>query len=159
MPTPDVAHTLSAPEAFKAWADGGKSVVEAIAALIIAGATAFGVSRYGAAARAEERQLEASRAATEVTIAQQFTTLMQMAEGWGALRPDGTHASVGLASQRAAVHSTVRLVQTHPPLRDSAIRGLGTLSETASMTRMHADFNSALATLNTLPSSLSIASK
>lgn len=118
-----------------------------VAALLIAFATLRGVGQYSIAAKAEVRARRSAEVETETKIAQQFTSLMRTAEGFSEEGP----TVIGLASQRSAILSVVRLVRLHRTLKDAALEGLKTLQGTGNMDRVKAQLGRAVADIEALP--------
>jgi hypothetical protein len=125
-------------EAFEAF----KNLAEGISALAVSLAAAWGVTKYSTASKAETRASKTLEIETELNISERFDNLMRIAEGFG-----GVSGPVGLASQRAAIRSIVRITGLHPSLRSSALAGLKTLVATPSMDDVRADIRDAISEL------------
>ena len=117
-----------------------EKIATSVSAIAVAAAALLGVRQYRTAALAEARMRDSASVENETKIAQQFDALMKTAEGFG---PNGPIA-IGLASQRAAFRSIVRLVVLHPPLKDAALAGLRALREAAPMAPNHTQLDTAI---------------
>lgn len=117
-----------------------QKLADTVSVLAVGGAAVWGVSKYSAAAKAEERARKSAEVEIEVRIARQFDSLLKTVEGYGKKGPVQT----GLASQISALRSMVRLVKLHPELKDAARWGLKTLRNAPSMSQVYANLDAAL---------------
>lgn len=135
------------PDDFAKLAAGAASIAQGFAALAVAGATWWGVSRYSVAAEAETRMRRSATIEAESKTAQQLDGLLKLVESYG---PNG-QIVVGLASQRAALKSIVRTVRLNPDLCEAALAGLRTLRhDSSAMMVLYPDLDSAISRIEAI---------